>query len=79
MVRNMERASRASNAADVQKNADGSVDLYFGPKAPAGKKSNWVPTDPLRQFELMVRVYGPKKEFFEKAWSLPDAEKVLAR
>lgn len=79
LVRNMERASRASNAADVQKNADGSVDLYFGPKAPAGKESNWVPTDPLRQFELMVRVYGPKKEFFEKAWSLPDAEKVLAR
>ena len=25
-------------------NADGSVDIYFGPKAPAGKESNWVPT-----------------------------------
>lgn len=23
-------------------NADGSVDLYFGPKAPAGKEANWI-------------------------------------
>ena len=48
LVRNMDRASRASNAAEVQKNADGSVDIYFGPEAPAGKESNWVPTDPQR-------------------------------
>ena len=39
----------------MQKNADGSVDIYFGPKAPAGKESNWVPTDPERKFELMFR------------------------
>jgi hypothetical protein len=24
----------------LQKNADGTVDLYFGPKPPAGKESN---------------------------------------
>lgn len=79
LVRNMDRASRASNAAEVQKNPDGSVDIYFGPEAPAGKESNWVPTDPLREFELMFRAYGPKKEFFDKAWVLPDAEKVVAQ
>ena len=27
-------------------NADGSVDVFFGPKAPAGKETNWVQTDP---------------------------------
>lgn len=26
-------------------NKDGSVDVYFGPEAPAGKESNWVQTD----------------------------------
>ena len=78
LIKKMPRASRASNAADVQKNADGSVDIYFGPKAPAGKESNWVPTDPPRGFELMFRVYGPTKEFFEKKWVLPDVEKVAA-
>jgi len=75
LIKNMPRASRASNATDLQKNADGSVDVYFGPKAPTGKDSNWVPTDPQRGFELMLRVYGPRKEFFEKLWVLPDVEK----
>ena len=76
LVRNMPRASRASNAADVQRNSDGSIDVYFGPKAPAGKETNWVPTDPQRGFELLFRIYGPKKEFFDKAWVLPDVEKA---
>jgi hypothetical protein len=74
LIKNMPRASRASNAADLQKNADGSVDIYFGPTAPAGKETNWVPTDPARRFELMARFYAPKKEFFDKVWKLPDVE-----
>jgi len=76
LIKNMPRASRASNAADLEKNADGSVDIYFGPKAPSGKESNWVPTDPQRGFELMLRVYGPRKEFFDRVWVLPDVEKL---
>src|SRR5690606_17579502 len=57
LIKNMDRASRASNAAELQKNADGSVDIFFGPKAPAGKETNWVATDPARGFELMFRLY----------------------
>ena len=76
LIKNMPLPSRASNSPDVQKNADGSGDLCFGPKAPAGKESNWVPTDPQRDFELLFRAYGPKPEFFEKKWQLPDLENV---
>lgn len=76
LIKNMERPSRASNSSDIQKNADGSTDIYFGPKAPTGKESNWVPTDPQRGFELLFRVYGPKPEFFEKKWQLKDVDKV---
>lgn len=76
LIRDTSRSSRASNSPDVQKNADGSTDIYFGPKAPAGKESNWVPTDAQRGFELMFRAYGPKPEFFEKTWKLPDVEEV---
>jgi hypothetical protein len=76
LIRGMPRQSLASNDTNVQKNSDGSVDVYFGPQAPAGKESNWVPTDPNRQFELMFRVYGPTKEFFDKTWTLPDIEEV---
>jgi hypothetical protein len=52
------------------------VDVYFGPQAPAGNESNWVPTDPKRGFEVMFRAYAPTKTFFDKAWRLPDIERV---
>ena len=55
LIKNMSRASRSSQIPEMQKNADGSVDIYFGPAAPAGKETNWVPTDPARKFELMFR------------------------
>ena len=75
LIRDTSRSSRASNSPDVQKNADGSVDVYFGPKAPDGKESNWVPTAG-RNFEVLFRLYGPEKPFFEKTWKLPDVEEV---
>jgi hypothetical protein len=76
LIRDMPRASRSSQIPEMQRNADGSVDVYFGPTAPAGKESNWVPTDPKRGFELMFRAYAPAKAFFDKTWKLPDAEKT---
>jgi len=79
LIKDMPRASRASNAAELQKNADGSVDIYFGSTAPTGKEANWVPTDPQRGFELMFRLYGPTKEFFDKVWVLPDVERVAVQ
>ena len=76
LIRNVDRASRASNASELQKNPDGSVDIWFGPTAPAGKEANWVPTDPKRPFELMFRLYGPTQALFDKGWTLPDVEKA---
>ena len=78
LIKGMDRASRASNDAALAKNADGSVDLWIGPKAPAGKESNWIPTDPARGFEFIFRLYAPTKALFDKAWTLPDVEKVAA-
>ena len=75
LIRDTSRSSRASNSPDVQKNADGSVDIYFGPKAPDGKESNWVPTAG-RNFEVLFRLYGPEKPFFEKTWKLSDIEEL---
>jgi hypothetical protein len=72
LIRGVSRPSLASNDKAVKKNADGSVDVYFGAEPPAGKQSNWVPTDPTRRFEVLFRLYGPKKELFDKAWKLPD-------
>jgi hypothetical protein len=74
LVKNMPRASRSSQIPELRKNADGSIDLYIGPRAPAGKDSNWIPTDPARKFELMFRLYAPTKPLFDKTWKLPDVE-----
>jgi hypothetical protein len=79
LIRNMPRASRLSQIPDLQKNADGSIDIYFAPQAPSGKDSNWIPTDPARKFELMFRAYAPTKPLFEKTWVLPDVERVATQ
>jgi len=76
LVRNMTKASVASISPGVAKNADGSIDVFFGPKPPKGKEANWVPTDRKRKFELMFRLYGPERPLFDKSWKLPDVEKV---
>jgi hypothetical protein len=76
LIKGVNRASRSSQIPELQKNPDGSVDLYIGPKAPDGKESNWIPTDPNRKFELMFRAYAPTQALFEKTWVLPDAEEV---
>ena len=78
LILNMSRASRSSQVPDLKKNVDGSVDIYFGPKAPAGKEGNWVPTDPKHAFELMFRLYGPTQALFDKAWTLNDPEQTAA-
>jgi hypothetical protein len=72
----MSRASRSSQIPELQKNADGSIDIYFGPNAPTGQGNNWIPTDPARKFELMFRLYAPTKALFDKTWVLPDAERA---
>jgi len=57
-------------------NPDGSVDIYFGPKAPEGKEANWTPTDPNGEFEILFRFYGPLPSLFDKTWVLPDVERL---
>ncbi|MDF0579256.1 DUF1254 domain-containing protein [Bradyrhizobium yuanmingense] len=79
LIKNMPRASRSSQIPELQKNVDGSIDVWIGPEAPAGKEANWLPTDPTRKFELMARFYAPKREFFEKKWILPDVEKAAGK
>jgi hypothetical protein len=75
-IRSARWPSRSSQTPGLQKNAEGSVDVYFGPKAPAGKVSNWIPTSTDGGFEVLFRFYGPEKPLFEKTWRLPDIEKV---
>lgn len=78
LIRDQKWSSRGSNTPGLQKNEDGSVDLYFGPSAPDGKEANWVPTREGSGWEIIFRFYGPEKPLFEKTWRLPDIEKLSA-
>ena len=75
-LRDIEPSSIDSNMKDVKKNSDGSVDIYFGPKPPKGKESNWLPTDPKRRFFLLARFYGPEPGLFDGSFELNDIELV---
>jgi hypothetical protein len=76
-VRDVERNTIDSIMEGVQKNDDGSVDVYFGPTAPEGKESNWLPTDPKRRFFLLFRAYGPEPGIFDvNSFQLNDIELV---
>ena len=75
-IRNAKWAGRSSQTPGLQKNSDGSVDLYFGPTPPASGESNWVPTDPNGKFEILARFYGPEKTLYDQSWKLNDLEKL---
>jgi hypothetical protein len=64
----------SSDKANLKQNADGTIDLYFGPKAPKGMETNWLPTG--ENFFLIFRLYGPEPALFQKTWTLPDVEMV---
>jgi hypothetical protein len=66
-----------SSRDNIAKNPDGSVDLFFGPKAPAGKPAtNWIETLPGRGWFTYFRLYGPTQPYFDRTWVLPDIEEV---
>jgi hypothetical protein len=67
---------RDSYQHDLARNDDGSVELYFGPQAPAGHEANWIPTKPDTGFFLYFRWYGPLDAYFDKSWRLPDIEPI---
>jgi hypothetical protein len=70
---------RYNNVRDKDKvivNDDGSVDLYFGPKAPAGKEANWLQTVPDKGWFILLRLYSPTEAWFGKTWRPGEIELV---
>lgn len=63
------------NKATLKANNDGSIDLYFGPKAPTGWESNWIPTMDKTPYPWL-RLYAPEESFWNKTFKMPDVELV---
>ena len=60
----------------VAYNDDGSVDLYFGPKARKGQEDNWLQTVPGKGWFLVLRLYSPTEAWFDKTWRPGEVELV---
>jgi hypothetical protein len=77
LIQNKEQvADRSSRMPDIVKNADGSVDLYFGRTVPKGMEQNWIPTVAGRAWFACFRFYAPLEGYFNGTWALPDIEKL---
>ncbi|WP_439135312.1 DUF1254 domain-containing protein [Pseudomaricurvus sp.] len=68
--------SKQSQRDKLIANKDGSIDLYFGPKAPAGKEANWTQTIPGKGWFSLLRLYSPTEAWFNKTWRPGDIELV---
>ena len=62
--------------AGLAVNQDGSVDVYFGPQAPAGMEKNWIQTVPGKGWNMLFRLYGPLEAWFDKTWRVSEIELV---
>jgi hypothetical protein len=63
-----------NNQRGLKQNADGSYDVYFGPKAPAGQEANWIQSVPGKSWNMILRLYGPLDPWFDKTWRPGDPE-----
>lgn len=66
--------SLMSLTGTVQEEQDGSIVLWFGPSAPAGKEANWIQTVADKSWWPVLRIYGPLQPWFDKAWQPGEIE-----
>ena len=80
MLRTPQRYPRAGSQSypspAAVANADGSYDIYFGPKAPQGKEANWIQTVPGKGWFTILRLYSPLQAYFDKSWRIGEIELV---
>ena len=65
-----------SSRMDIERNPDGSVDVYFGPSKPAGSNRNYIKTLPGKGWFPYFRFYAPSEDYFNKKWQLEDIEEI---
>jgi hypothetical protein len=65
-----------SQTKGITQNADGSYDIYFGPKPPRGFENNWLETVPGKGWFVALRMYGPLQAWIDKTWRPGEIELV---
>ena len=65
-----------SNLAKLTVNEDGSVHVYFGPKAPLSAEKNWIKTLAGKKWYAAVRFYNLLEPFTDTSWRPGDIVKI---
>ena len=65
-----------SDAGKPDTNEDGSIDIYFAPKAPEGWEKNWIQTIPGKSWFIILRLYGPLEPWLDQTWRPSELELV---
>ena len=65
-----------SRMTQLKYNDDGGIDLFIGPKTPAGFETNHMKTVGDDGWFVYFRLYAPEQAFFDKTFKLPDFERI---
>jgi hypothetical protein len=76
MINTDQKKSTFAGTDELRRNADGSVDLYFGPVAPEGFEQNWIKTIPNEGWFTLPRLYAPLEPILDKTWRWNDIERI---
>jgi hypothetical protein len=76
LIENPQKRADRPSRNEIDKNPDGSVDLFFSPSAPAGHENNWVQTVLGRHWFAYFRFYGPTEAYFDKSWKMDDIQVI---
>ncbi|MGH7679383.1 MAG: DUF1254 domain-containing protein [Gemmatimonadaceae bacterium] len=76
---NQQFPSVSSRKFGLAINPDGSVDVYFGPKAPPGKSANWIQTCRGKGWAAILRLYKPREAWFSRTWRPGEIEEYAVR
>ena len=74
MLKTGQRFPSVSQYTNPERSDDGSIEIYFGPRAPNERSANWIETLEHRGWFALLRFYGPTRPFFDKAWKPSDIE-----
>ena len=75
ILRNDQPFPSVSSYTSPVVNADGSIDIDFGPTR-LSNKSNWIHTTPGKGWFTIFRFYGPLEAFFDKTWKPNDIVEI---
>ena len=79
LIREMPHAARSSQSPGLEVNADGSVDLTFGPEAPAGKEANWSRRAPMGGSRSCSVSTAPSRRCSRRPGCCPTSRRRLDR